>query len=152
MKVMETVKIEEKKESTAVYKLMDGIPLGAYFWRMVANKLVDRYRQKRGKEKPEQATDPIDLEKIAGSTNGHSDNPAFELLEILEKEDPDLETLVRLHHYVGMPYKEIAESGMTRFRTEGSCKKATMEARNRLIEIAKNQGVYAGKDKKEKEK
>jgi DNA-directed RNA polymerase specialized sigma24 family protein len=145
MKVMETVKMEEKKERTAVYKLKDGITLGAYFWRMIANQLVDRYREKLGKEKPEQATDPADLVDISGSSGGFSFNPVFELLEILEKEDPDLETLIRQHHYVGMSYKEIAESGMTRFKTEGSCKKATMEARNRLIEIAKKQGVFADK-------
>jgi DNA-directed RNA polymerase specialized sigma24 family protein len=156
MMVKETIKIKEKKEKTAVYKLEDGKPLGAYFWKLVKNKLVDTIREKYRKEKPEQATDPIDLANIGGSVGSFSFNPAFELLEILEKENPDYETLIRLHYYVGMSYREIAESsendGLTKYKTEGSCKTHTFHAMTRLREIANQQGVFTKKDKKEKEK
>ena len=150
-KTVEIKEIKEKKEPTAVYKLEADKPLGAYFWKIVKNKLVDIIRKKYI-DKREQTTDPIDLVNISGQTTGFSFNPVSDLMDMLEKEDPDLETLVRLHHHVGMSYREIAESEMTRFKTEGSCKKATMEARNWMIEMAKKQGVYTVNDKKSKGK
>ncbi len=150
-KAVETKEIKEKKQPTAVYRLEADKPLGAYFWTIVKNKLVDVIRKKYV-DKREQTTDPIDLVIIGGQTKGFSFNPVSDLMEMLEKEDPDLETLVRLHHYVGMSYREIAESNMTRFKTEGSCKKATKQARDRMIEMAKNQGVYTVNDNKNKGK
>jgi DNA-directed RNA polymerase specialized sigma24 family protein len=130
----------KNREKTAIYRLTD-IPLNVYFWRIFKNKMMDFLRKKYKIQAIQPSFDPHEMTDLSPKTEGFSFNPAFQLLEILEKENPDYEALIRLQHYVGMSYKEIAESKLTKYTTEESCKSNACKAMKRLRDIAHEQGV-----------
>ena len=68
------------------------------------------------------------------------------LLAKLAEENPDYETTIRLFYYADLSYQEIADSGTTNGKTEGTCKKNGSLAKKRLIEIARQYGLFDSLD------
>lgn len=69
------------------------------------------------------------------------------LLPKLAKEKQEYETLIRLRFYKEMSYREIAESGLSEYTTEESCKSHASRAMRILRELARQEGLFKHLDK-----
>ena len=140
-----------KKEKTAVFILGD-VPLGAYVWRIAQNKANDLLRKKIRRLNHEQMTDPVEGFSALTQHAAPEDNDTRllfsnvslvrQLLAKLKAEKPQYEQLIRLHYYEDMSYQEIADSKLTPYNTEDSCKSHTNRAKKKLLEFARAEGVF----------
>ena len=80
--------------------------------------------------------------KDFGTRLFENENLVFVLLDKLAKEKPEYETLIRLRYYAELSYKEIAQTRVTAYQTEESCKSHTSRAILKLAEIARQNGLF----------
>ena len=139
------------ENQTATFKLGDA-PLGAYTWQIAQNKMNDLLEKKIRRSNHEQITDPTEgfsaFKQIAAPQDFNTrllfGNVSLvrRLLAKLKAEKPQYEQLIRLHYYEDMSYQEIADSKLTPYNTEGTCKTHTRNARVKLLEFARAEGVF----------
>lgn len=138
------------ENQTATFKLGD-VPLGAYTWQIAQNKMNDLLEKKIRRSNHEQITDPIEgysaFTQIAapqdfGTRLFENQNLVSRLLAKLKAEKPQYEPLIRLRFYEDMSYQEIADSKLTVYGTEDSCKSHTSRAVKLLLGYARAEGVF----------